>query len=274
MKIIFTLAILFFFIASVSAQELVSNRGEHILPEKGNWGIAFDAVPFLQYAGNLLNNSTSNATPQVKFPSGYQNTLVLKKYKSDSRAIRFKFTKGSVEKKDSLFVVDLGSSNPAPSVWDGKKITRNNFAIGIGFQKEKGKGRLRGYRGAEVLFGFPSTVINYTYGGGPLTQFNWLHTNSFAQGAGVTEIKDGRTFSINLHIVIGAEYFFAPKISLSAEFSWGMKYQAQQDGKKTKEASNFSTNKLKTTSVPVPGDSSFLVDNDNNAGSINLAIYF
>src|SRR5262245_45121935 len=77
----------------VSAQEISGNRGEPILPEKGDWCVAFDAVPFLTYTGNVLNNNGDNST-QPEFPNGYENTLVLKKYKENNRALRLKLRLG------------------------------------------------------------------------------------------------------------------------------------------------------------------------------------
>ena len=260
--------------STLSAQQLLSSRGEPILPQKGNWGVMVDAMPFLQLSGNLSNNTSANNAPAFNFPGGYAHTLVLKKYKSEKKALRIKFTKGSNETKDSLFVVDLGGTNPDPSIWDYKKITKKNFAVGIGFQKARGIGRLQGYSGMEALLGFPSTTVDYSYGGGPLTQFNWIHTNSFSQGRGVIKIEDGKTVSINVHFLLGAEYFFAPRLSLSAEYSWGLKFLSEADGTKTSEEWNFSSNKIKTTSAVVPGNSSFSIDNDNNGGFINLAFYF
>lgn len=256
-----------------SAQSITSKKGEPILPEKGNWGVFFDGAPFIKYAGNLLNSSQSNSV-KADFPNGYKNTLVLKKYKSDTRALRIKMRIGFSSNTIDSIVTFLGGIYPEPTVTDSRNISEKNIVVGIGTQKSRGKGRLTGYLGKELLFGFSTLDTTYTYGGGPLTQYNWLHTNTFGQERGVTKIERGTDFRISLHIVAGVEYFFAPRMSLSAEYSWGFGYQNNSAGKITKEEWNFQGGNIKTTTRKTAGSSSFIVDNANNVGSINLAVYF
>jgi hypothetical protein len=261
------------FIFSASAQEITSQRGESILPKKGDWCLAFDAAPFLLYSGNLLNESANNAA-HTQFPNGYENTLVLKKFKEDNRALRFKLRVGSFTEKIDTLVVDLGSTNPEPSVTDSKKTSEQNFAFGVGFQKSRGKGRLQGYRGLELLIKYSSRTTTYTYGGGALTSLVWSHTNTFGQGAGVTEVKAGNQVGFNMRYVLGAEFFFAPKMSLSAEYSWGLNYFVIGEASTKSERWDFATNKVKTTTKRIPRQPSFKLDNFYDAASINFAVYF
>jgi hypothetical protein len=259
----------------LSAQEITSKKGERILPEKGNWGVLFDAVPFLEYTGNLLNTSGNNSvTPQ--FPNGYTNTLVLKKYKSDNRALRLKLRVSFISQSIDSIVVYLGGTNPEPTITDSRTVSTKNIVAGIGTQKSHSKGRLSGYFGKELLISYSARDTTFDYGGGPLSQYNWLHTNTFGQERGVTEISEGSKLGIHFHLVFGVEYFFAPKMSLSAEYSWGLGYQKTGEGKIVQEEWDFQSNpqKTKTTTTKIPGDHSFIVDNANNVGSINLAVYF
>jgi hypothetical protein len=258
---------------TTQAQEIISKRGEKILPEKGDWGMMFDAVPFIRYAGNALNASAGNSVT-ANFPNGFENTLVLKKYKADNRALRIKLRLGFSSDNIDSVVVFLGGTNPDPSVTDSRTVTKKNIAAGLGTQKSVSKGRVTGYFGKEILIGYATHDTTYDYGGGPLTQFNWLHTNTFGQERGVTEIIQGSKFSINFHLLFGVEYFFAPKMSLSAEYSWGIGFEKTGEGKKVVEAWDFSSGKIKTTTTKFPGSRSFIVDNANNVGSINLALYF
>ena len=90
-----------------------------------------------------------------------------------------------------------------------------------------------------------------------------------------TNVKDGNTTSINFHVVFGVEYFFAPKMSLSAEYSWGLAYDKKAAGVSIRETWDFQgIGKIKTTTTKFTGSRSFIVDNANNVGSINLAFYF
>lgn len=258
---------------TAAAQEITGSRGEAILPQKGDWCLAFDAVPFLTYAGNLLNSSANNST-QPEFPNGYENTLVLKKYKEDNRATRLKLRIGISRDRFDTIVVGLSSTNPEPSVTDSWQKSQQNFAFGIGFEKSKGKGRLKGYKGMEILVKFSSMKTTYTYGDGPLSSTVWIHTNTFGQGAGVLEVDEGNKLGLNLRYILGAEYFFAPKMSLSAEYSWGINYFVIGESKVVSERWDFASNKVKTTTVRKPSQPAFELDNFYDAASINLSFYF
>ena len=39
------------------------------------------------------------------------------------------------------------------------------------------------------------------------------------------ESKSGRSFGVGLRAFVGCEFFIAPKISLGAEFGWGLGFQ-------------------------------------------------
>jgi hypothetical protein len=273
MKKHFLICLLAGFMFSAAAQEITGLRGQPILPEKGDWCLAFDAAPFLLYSGNLLNHSPDNSA-HIEFPNGYENTLVLKKFKESNRALRFKIRVGFFTEKIDTVILGLGSTNPEPSVTDSKTISEQHFAFGVGFQKSGGKGRLRANRGLELLIKYSSRTTTYTYGDGALTSLVWIHTNTFGQGAGVMEVKDGNQVGFNIRYVIGAEYFFAPKMSLSAEYSWGINYFAIGEATTKSERWDFATNKVKTTTKRIPRQPSFKLDNFYDAASINLSIYF
>lgn len=264
---------------AVHAQELVSKRGEPILPEQGNWGITFNAAPLINYFGNLLNSS-DYSTPELNFPKNYEYfTIVLKKFKKNNnkKALRLLLSteKAIVAKYDSL-VIDLGGTDSFPTVHDKKEVTAKNVGFGFGFQKYRYKGRLAGYIGTEFLFSISGGEINYSYGGAPLSDLVFLHTNTFGQGRGVTNVTLGRTIHLGGKIIIGAEYFFAPKISLSAEYAWVVSYRTTAQGKTTAEHWDFNSHSVKTTvtNAGTVTGSSFGFDSDNAGGAVNLSFYF
>lgn len=263
-----------FLVMTAPAQEITGARGEPILPEKGDWSIAFDAVPFIIYSGNILNSSGGTNTIQSEFPNGYENTFVVKKFKEDDRALRMKMRFGISTDKTEVLVISLGDTVPVPRVTDIEKISEQNIAVGLGFQKSTGKGRLRGYRGMELFVKFSSKTTKYTYGDETLDSLVWTHTNTFGQGAGVLEVKEGNKVGLNIRYVIGAEYFFAPKMSLSVEYSWGINYFVIGEGKKVTEYWDFATRKVRTTTKRTLKQPTFQLDNFYDAASLNLAFYF
>ena len=71
---------------------------------------------------------------------------------------------------------------------------------------------------------------------------------------------------------IGVEYFFAAKSSLSAEFGWGPQLQTRSRSKVETESWNGSS--AASESQDGGKSSTFMFDNDNAGGSLNLNFYF
>jgi len=95
--------------------------------------------------------------------------------------------------------------------------------------KYRGKTRLQGYYGAEVGLGFGSGKV--TVSG--------------------TETETPSTLGVNARAFVGAQYFFAPKMSVGTEYGWGPGFSKVGDNK-----------------------SSFNLGVDNMGGSIYLNLFF
>ena len=51
------------FAGAAMSQDVYTNKnGEAVLPAADDWAIGFDAAPFLNYAGNLLNSGATSPT--------------------------------------------------------------------------------------------------------------------------------------------------------------------------------------------------------------------
>src|SRR4030095_3666410 len=97
-----------------------------------------------------------------------------------------------------------------------------NINLGAGMQYNRGKGRLRGIYGFEASIGLSSFKTTYDYNGTP-------------NNGAILEAKDGSGFSLGVRGFVGAEYFFAPKISISGEFGWGIAFSSVGEGESTFE---------------------------------------
>src|SRR5687768_8971920 len=79
-------------ITGAFAQEttgLTSKKGEAILPEAKDWAISFDAVPFLNYVGNLFSGATgSNTSPGASWVNPGTMTITGKMFKDEKTAYR------------------------------------------------------------------------------------------------------------------------------------------------------------------------------------------
>lgn len=263
------------------AQDMMSKRGTPILPEAGDWSIGADATSLIRYFGNLFTKDANNYSalgPEEPF------TITGLYVVDENTAYRAKLRIGfhsqkwnNVVRDDVNFATDANASTV-----DELKTTSNNFNIGVGLQKWRGKGRLKGIYGAEVGFGIGASKDTYTYGNDittsnptPTTTTDWTTIPNLGTASGIrtTEAKDGSTFSVNLNAFIGAEYFFAPKLSLSAEYGWGLIFASTGEGETTVESMNAAVTGPEENTSSTGKSSSMGVD-VADIGSITLHFYF
>ena len=119
--------------------------------------------------------------------------------------------------------------NYATSTVDSTDTQSAGVNVGAGILKYRGKTRLQGYYGAEVGLGFGSGKV--TVSG--------------------TETETPSTLGVNARAFVGAQYFFAPKMSVGTEYGWGPGFSKVGDNK-----------------------SSFNLGVDNMGGSIYLNLFF
>ncbi|MBK7964922.1 MAG: hypothetical protein IPK10_06310 [Bacteroidetes bacterium] len=201
----------------------------------------------LEYFGNLMN-SNQNTAPSFDWQSS-PNVIRFKMMKDENTAYRAGLRLGIGSDKETF---------DAPNVGDQKdeKISNMNIDLAGGIQMYRGKGRLRGYYGGEAGIGLGSMKTTNTYNG------------NAALGE-ILEEKQGGTFNFSLRGFIGAEYFFAPKMSVSGEFGWGLMLETQgASDTKTADGNGGST------SAKGGKSSSFSFDTDNASGAFVLNLYF
>ena len=187
-KIMLSLVAVFAF-GAVSAQNLVSSKGEPYLPKQGDWSIGFNAGNALTYIGQAFNGSTSNEGSSLfngqKFGEGVFSsttsvlTFVGKKFDADNKATRYtvNFNFNFEKQKD----VDA--------------TTKFGLVLGYGKEWRKGTTRLQGYYGADALVGITSPAKK---------QFG---------------------FGIGAQGFAGVEYFIFPKVALGAQYTYGVGFQ-------------------------------------------------
>ena len=66
-------------------------------------------------------------------------------------------------------------------------------------------------------------------------------------GTRTLEINDGSTFAFMLNAFVGVEYFILPKISLGAEYTWGLWIMSMGTGDVTTETYDGSSTTETTT---------------------------
>lgn len=283
-KSIFTIA-LAFGVASAFAQDLTSKKGEPILPEAEDWAISFDATPVFNFVGNAFNGNTGNGAPSVNFLNTNQ-TIIGKQFIDEKSAYRVLVRLGFNNRTFKNNVTDItvvtppAFPTPAPTVEDKLSLRNTNIAIGVGKEMRRGKTRLQGYYGADAMIWISMSSAKYTYGNAMTaipgagqsaspTSTTWnattgAVTNVSGLGSRTLSTKSGMTFGIGVRGFIGAEYFIFPKISIGAEYGWGIGFQMQGKGKTVTETTGGTGPTLGEVETETAGNSRFGFDTDIN----------
>ncbi len=278
------------------AQDLTSKKGEPILPEAGDWAISMNADPFFTYLGNAFNGSSNHAGPNTNFMSGVQ-TIVGKKFIDEKNAYRAILRVGfqSIGQKN-LVLNDAqnGQTFSFPEVQgrveDKISVKNTNIALGVGKEMRRGKTRLQGYYGADAMIWVSMHSVKYKYGNvmsadnsastSGDTKTTTPTTTDFSKplvGGGYTsgavvkrDIKgsDGLTLGLGVRAFIGAEYFLLPKISIGAEYGWGLGFQMTTKGKTITQEQGGTPNAVAEIERKTAGNSAFGVDTDINQGNL------
>lgn len=283
--------------ASAQTGEITSNRGENWLSQDGDWGLIFDAQPLLNFAGNLFNGNTGNGgaalnnlfstSSLVGFsnPGGSNVVIGAKKLIDANTAYRGKLRIGFGSTKQTELVDVIPTPNPAPvfpnPIPTVENVQKNSYMainLGAGIEKRVGSTRVVGVYGAELNVGFGNSKETNEYGNALSAQ------NATAR---VTESKDGSIFGLGLNVFGGVEWFCAPKISLSGEYTWGLSMSSQGMTETTTEywvpAGGADPNAGSVTTITVegtPNDESadktnrFSLDTGVSGASIGLNFYF
>jgi hypothetical protein len=275
-----------------------SKNGHEVLPQEGDWALGISATTFLGYAGNLLNGNTANASPAINNANGATANAIgniggvalYGKYMVSpdmAYRVRFQANANSVTMRNYVLESNVTPDPLAPEFVQDKQVRNTSaFLIGGGIEKRRGAGRLQGVYGGEVILGFQSESREITYGNemnetftAPLsTNFNATSIGG-TSAAGTRLVKEsiGSQFFAGARGFIGAEYFFAPKMSIGAEIGYTLGFQTNGKGESTVETfdtQSFASKKITTKTLRNNGLSSFGIGLDNINAGINLMLYF
>ena len=284
-RIAFTLLLALVTAYAVNAQELTSKKGTPILPEKGDYALSIDAVPFFVYIGNMFHGTNQTAAPTFDFP-GLGNvpmwTLQVKKFISPKMALRARIRLGFTSQTYKNTIYDQTDTTMKTFVDDKWRENKMNIVLGAGIERRLGKGRVQGLYGAMANLMIGTVGHSYIYGNnmtGTYTTPLSTEWNSDGSVYDVTNLSvrntknnDGMTFGFGVNGFAGVEYFFAPKMSIGGEFTWGMMFQVT--GKNKIENEKMVGSDKVVTTTKRDGAFFFGMDNSNSGGAINLSFYF
>lgn len=280
-KVLFALVgILFMF--NVQAQDRpTGDEGQEILPEAGEIGLGVNMIPFFNWFGNTFNNNSNNTYASAdKFFNVLGNSVVMGKYMLDEKsAVRVHFGFNSTFDTDREYVFDDASNDPMMRVMDTRRRDNGHYTLALGYEMRRGKGRLQGYFGGDLVLRLRhSGVAEYTYGNG-FSAANVVPT-SYNFGGNIQGnrrvLSDGgsTTFGTGVRGFVGVEYFVAPKLSIGAEFGWGVMIDAGFESTTTSEWYEATTGEvmIENETNAASTDVSFGLDNIN--GAVFMFFYF
>lgn len=265
------------------AQDMNSKRGVPILPEAGEWSVGFNAVPFLDWAFDKSRIMSNTAASSAANTMGYQidQTLVLQKMTTENTAMRLKIRFETESHKQFGEVDKSGTTaTPAEKVEDSEVSKRRQIALGYGSLTYRGKGRVKGFYGYEGMLKLDDGGrTTYEYGNEINADYQDPAATDFGSNINGTsrtlKNKVAGMYSVGAAAIIGVEYFFAPKMSVSCEYSWGVEYMRSGKGKTTSEAWDGTTSSVKETETEgTRGDRNADIQVGNDNAAINLKFYF
>jgi len=268
-------------------EQFTNKNGFAVLPEAGSFAIGFDALPFLRFAGNMFNANTNNglsANFANQGGAGVGGTLYGKYFLSETTAIRGRFSINQSTVQDVNRVILDGQAVPQNNIEVEDELVNSNFGLNLGGGMEfrRGKGRLMGVYGAEAMIGLNTSNEKYTYGNAitagnqtPTTTTNFAAGNSGQVGSRVLSRTFANSFSLSAMGFAGVEYFFAPQISIGAEFTLGLRYTGTNRSEVVREEWEANSNSLINVSdVDANILTNFGVATGVWGGAINLMFHF
>lgn len=270
---------------SVNAQDagLTNKEGIPILPEQGEYAIGFNAVPVLNWVGNMFNNTNNNTyVGDNKFISNLGNNVLFGKYMlENNRAIRAHLRVGIFNLSRDNYVIDDTANDPDMMVTDNQTINDQTYTLGGGYEFRRGQGRLQGIYGGDVFFMYNKNSESYEYGNvfgelnqAPTTTTNFNNGANSPQGERIVNFQSGGTFGLGVRPFVGVEYFFGSKMSIGGEFGWNVMFANTGDGERLSRYYDPVSAETIDIVDEFAGSRSWNLDTDNFNGAIFLMFYF
>lgn len=285
--------------ATFAQDGLTSKKGEAYLPEAGDWSIGIDANPLINYVGNLANGNTGNSFGGATWFDGSRGdfpaqTIYGKYFKDEKTAYRAMLRIGFGSSKSGVvnnyYADSLSSYQGSTTEYiDETKNASRQITLGFGLEKRRGNTRIQGVYGAQLMIGFGGSSTTNTYGLGYAANTTYSETSGYIINAGYgternLKVDNGSTFMVGLQGFIGVEWFFAPKVSLGAEYSWGLSMTSTGASKTDTERWGVTPQEAVLTTVPPnhvvtktyngAKSSSFGIDTGLSGANISLNFHF
>ena len=266
-----------------------AKNGQEVLPQAGDWGIGIGATNTISYFGNLLNGNTNNNGGSSPFSFANENipsTVVYGKLFVSSELAYRGFARLSYNRIVTKAEVraDL-ETNPDIYVTDKRTTRSSGVTVGAGLENRRGSGRLIGVYGAQAFINLDQNLkTSYDYGNGYSvnnanpTDAGLQNSNTVAPdpafGDRLLSTSQGSGFGVGAQLFLGAEYYFAPKMSIGGEFYWGITYTNNAISSEKWEAFEPTTSEVTEYVSKSVGGNQISAGLSNLGGAVNLMLYF
>ncbi len=262
---------------------MMSKRGEYILPVEGDFALGINALPMVNYFGNLFNGTAGNSASFRTFTHSLnlRTTPVLfgKYYLTDKSAIRAGLLIGVYnETNRENVMMNQQIPDPKVTVTDVMKSTETDLGIGADYLMYRGKGRVQGFYGGGISVNYTKTKATYNYGNLITTEFSSPYWYDFAAGtttsggARILSQSGDRSIGVVLSGVVGVEYFIAPKISIGGEFRLGLYTGYDFKGYRTVERWTGTEREVET--LPKDANDGSIAFRNASSGSLFMMFHF
>lgn len=289
---------------------LMAQDTKNYLPKAGDYAIGIDMQPVYSFFGNMANGTAAVANGLNTFGGeealNYTNNVtIMGKYMLDNTtALRVNFGIRKDVNHDFQYSRDDYQYfiNPLSEakVEDGAKFNGAYYSIAVGMEFRRGKERIQGYYGADLVFGKSKEKFDFTYGNAvteanqsPSRNFNVAGTPySVAIGANpptaVVAAADPTYFTtsyitesfrkaveIGVAGRVGVEYFVVPKLSFGGEVSLLISETFDRGSYVITEGYNFINGKVENhTEMVSPKAHRLHIGTEDLGGKLFMMFYF
>lgn len=220
---------------------------KNYLPEAGDVTIGINAVPFLNYLGNMFGKTQNNSInpaeiggiPAVPGLNNPTMSIFGKYFLTDQTALRLNVGVGINSTTQSNYVQDDAAVAEDPlsvdKVEDSYKYRNSGMSVAVGYEWRRGGKRLQGFWGGQAILAYSNSKHFFGYGNAITevnqdpTQYddnnNWTFPttqptlDNIGGNSRLLMQSDGRSWTYGVGGFVGVEYYIAPKISIGCEMS-------------------------------------------------------
>ena len=275
---------------------------KNYLPEAGDVTIGVNAIPFLNYLGNMFGKVQDNDINPAEIGGvpafnkgvipGLDNptmSIFGKYFLTDNTAIRLNVGIGINSQTQSNYVQDDAALAEDPLsvdlVEDTYKYRNSGISVAVGYEWRRGGKRLQGFWGGQAILAYSNSKHFLEYGNA-ITEVNQNPTKHvFADAPLLSDdvggnsrllmLSDGRSWTYGVGGFVGVEYYIAPKISIGCEMSLNLLWTSGGKQYEKSERFNPDFNRVEeNTRWTGKSDSGFRFGTENIGTSLFVAFSF